>query len=493
MNRFNRILITVFSLAALMFACNDNNDPVTPGKEKEPPYIDYEGGTDFWFPKEAGDTVIAVVDVNGAYRATVAEGGGWCTVSDIAVNSFVIHYEENKIAADRKTKITLSLEGVEDIEIVVSQRGPAPILTVDSAKFLNVSSPYIGGDTAVSVNVNGNYRVEVEAGKEWCRLADLTDINFVFGASSATVQHQFRLNISQNSELESRSAKVTVSVAYRDSTVRFEFVVSQLPTPILLVTPANESVIEKATGFPYTFSWKKTGAISSYSIAVSTGSDFTEETTTVITVGDVDSYALKSSDIAGVLSTSGLYKIPLYWKVMPTDPDIDIATETKVFYIQRKLITSYPLSLIGGESSWTTLFEDNDGYPKWLINAGQSSRRTWISTFPIEEAIEGKIFALAYDYKTSNRSPSYAYDEFYVYHYNGGYDGNWTIDSPGVICTFTDEWLPIRVPLTATREWGAVGSKATLFVRPMVVTSNDNSIQGMYHHVKDLRVELYEE
>jgi hypothetical protein len=472
-----------------MFACND--DDVNPTeKVKENPYLNYESATDFWFAKEAGDTTVKVVDVNGAYFATVAEGGEWCTVPEIDVYSFKIRYAENKRSEDRTTKITLSLEGVNDIELIVSQRGQIPVLSTDSSKYvviidtidgskhMEMSSPYTGGDTIIPITTNGSYKVEVEAGKEWCAVADRTDTGL-------------GLKISQNSELEERSAKVAVSLTYRDSTMKFEFIVKQLPTPILLKSPEEGTEISKASGFPYNFSWDKTGAIPSYSIAISTRNDFSEETTTVINVGDVDSYSLKLSDIADVLDLSGHYKVPLYWKVIPTDPSINIATETKVFRVQRTFVASYPLALNSGDSSWIG-FDGSEDYPKWSVNAGQSSRRTYISTFGIEEAIEGKAFTLVYEYKTSNRNPAYEWDDFYVYHYAGGYDGNWEIDGPGVRYPFTDDWQEVVFPLTAARPWGQAGNKVTIFIRPIEVTSNNNNISGMWHHVKDIRVEVYE-
>jgi hypothetical protein len=478
MKSFNKILMMVFSLAFLMFACKED-DVVSTEKEKEKPYLDYESATDFWFPKEAGFIEIPVTDVNGAYFATVAEGGEWCTTSEIGVNSFKISYAENKRAENRTTKITLSLDGVDDIDIVVSQRGPGVMLVIDSSKYSEVAIPYVGGDTVVSIVTNGDYKVDVEAGNEWCSVANKTETEFKF-------------NISQNNELASRSAKVTVSLMYQDSTARFEFVVNQLPTPILLNLPESETEIVKAS-FPYSFSWGKTGAIPSYSIAVSTSIDFPEEATNVINVGDVDSYALKLSDITEVMTHSGKLRVPLYWKVMPTDPDIDIATETKVFYVPRQtFVASYPLTLNGGDSSWIG-FDDSEDYPKWSANAGQSSRRTYISTYGLTEAIEETgAFVLAYDYKTSNRNSMYEWDDFYVYHYAGGYDGNWEIDGPGVRYPFTDVWLPVVFPLTETRAWGQVGSKITIFIRPIEVTSNNNNISGMFQHVKDLRVEVYE-
>lgn len=486
-----------FSLAVLMFACKE--DEVDPGKQPkptEPPYIDYEGPVDYWLPNKSGDTVINVVDVNGAYFATVAEGGDWCKTSEVDIHSFKVSFEEQRVSEDRRTSITLSLDGVDDIVIGIGQRGPAPILRTDSAKYtvttdvdgiksLGLSFPYLGMDTIVPVTTNGNYTVEVEAGNEWCTVSDKTETGFKLGAV-------------QNSGLEVREAKITVSLtyAYYNSTVRFEFVVSQLPTPILLSAPPDETVIPKATGFPYTFSWSKTGGIPSYSLAVSTSSAFPEgETTKVITVGNVDSYSLPLNDIAGVIASNHAIKVPLYWKVIPTNPDINVATETKKFYVERKYASTIltGLRLNGGSGSWTGFEIDGEGNDVFIVNAGQSSRRTFMSTYPITEsveaALEGKAFALSYEYKTSNRNLAYGYDEFQVFHYAGPYSGDWNIDGPTTLAQYTDDWREIIFPLTSTRTWGTVGNVTTIFIRPMDGTNN---IAGMKYHVRNIKIDVYE-
>jgi hypothetical protein len=482
MNRFNKILIAVFSMALLMVACNDDNSGNT-GKEneKEDPYLKYESDTDFWFSEKKGDTTIAVIDVNRAYYATVAEGGEWCTVSNVSVNYFVINYEENKKAENRTTKITLSMDGVDDIELVVTQRGPHPTMVIDSALFSEVVAPYMGVDTTVSIiTTNGDYKVEVETGKEWCSPVNLTDAGF-------------KLNIAQNNEIEGREARVAVVLAYRDSTARFEFVVKQAPTPILLTTPQDEETIRLANDFPYNCSWQRTGGITSYSIAISASAEFPDDATKVIAAGDVDKYVLALTDISDPLYSTNAYQVALYWKVMPTDPSINISTETKKFHVLRKLIRSYPVTL-SGANSWSGVSTDDEGYQRWGINAGQSSRRTWVETTVLEEPLPGPAVALTYEYKTTNRSSAYQYDYYDIYHYLGGYDGNWVIDCPVTRGEFTDEWLRVRVPLTANRAWGTEGNrnKATLFIRPPVVTSNGNNISGMFHHVRNIEFEVYE-
>jgi hypothetical protein len=490
MNRFNKILMIASSVALLMFACKDDNNADPDKKEKEPPYLKYEGSTDLWLPNVKGDTTVAIVDVNGAYYATVAEGGEWCTVSNIAVNSFVINYDENKIAEDRKTKITLSLEGVNDIEIVVSQRGPAPEVIIDGT-FAEIEVSYAGAETVVPVKSNGVYTVEVEEGKDWCNVVNTgTEVRF---------------NISPNVELESRNAKVTVSLTYRGSTASFEFIVSQLPAAILLVSPEEGVEINRASGFPYTFSWKRTGSVTDYSIAVSVNNQFPDSTTTVISVGNVDNYAITMSDIAKVMEFSSEIKAPLYWKVIPTDPSINMAADTRKFYVMRNYVGphSYPLKFINPiglpqdkidrHYSWVINKETGED---WLVvqigQAGQSSRRPFVRTDTltyVPEVGSGQTLALAYEYKVTDKPAAYAHDVVDFYHtidnWNDPVLGGEVMRRP-----FTDEWQTHQVAVPVSKLH--VGATFIIMVRPPIIVASDFSMEGITLQIKGLRLEVFE-
>jgi hypothetical protein len=477
------------SLALLMFACKDNTN-VEPDKEKEKPYLNYESETDFWFPKEEGDTTIDVVDVNGAYRATVEtteEDSEWCTVSDIAINSFVINYKENKRAKDRTAIITLSLEGVDDIEIMVTQRGAMPVLVIDSV-FVEIATPYDGADTVVILKTNGDYKVEIEPGNEWCSVANRAETGL-------------QLNISSNNGLTSRNTKVTVSLSYADSTVSFELIVYQSSTPLLLNLPQDETVINKSSDLPYTFSWNQTGegAITGYTIAVSASSEFPEDATLVINAGDVGEYALTSDNFAQFLGEPYDARTLLYWKVMPTN-DIDIATETKRFYILRQSTATYPLTLNPNDNSWAGIFYDEeDNHLIMQLNAGQSSRRVFICTDTLTEIPPRSILALVYDYKITDRPEAYEYDVVNVYHttnfWNSPILGG---DSKGILpCPFTDEWqtnvVTIPEETVLLDETTGKYSKFLIMTRPPVITSNNNTIAGTRFHIRNIRLELYNE
>jgi hypothetical protein len=485
MKRFNKILIMTFSLAFLMFACKE--DDVTPdnnSKEKKPPYLDYKSATDYWFPKERGDSIIPVVDVNGAYDATVAEGGEWCTVSEIAVHSFRINYDENKKAEDRTTTITLSLDGVEDINIVVSQRGPDVVFVPDSLALtedplleaLTIAAPFLGGNTVVPIRSNCNYTVGIEGGTGWCSVADITET----GLNLATVA---------NNGTDGRSARVSITHSYQGVSVRFEFVVTQAASPIVLNSPEDGGVIKKLDGFPYTFEWRKTGGVPGYTISVSASTDFPEGATFSKAVGDNDKYDLQLNDIADMIGRWEA-KMPLYWKVTATDPSFNIAIQTQRFYVLRNLVSSSPLTLNGGDSSWTGLSDDEEGYPRMGLNGGRSSRRVFMAINPTTVAIpEEKVVAVAYDYKTTMIA-SYPGDALQVYHF---------VDNPYawtglIISPCTNEWLPQIFSLRTLRsDWGSVaGNKFYFFIMPNPVTADDQ-YPGSYFHFKDLRLEVYDE
>jgi hypothetical protein len=473
-----------------MFACKDDNnvDPVK--KEKEPPYLKYEGSSDLWLPNVKGDTTVAIVDVNGAYYATVAEGGEWCTVSNIAVNSFVINYDENKRAEDRKTKITLSLEGVNDIEIDVSQRGPAPVVTIDGT-FTEMEVSYAGVETVIPVKSNGVYTVTVEEGKDWC--------------SAVNMGTEVKLNVSPNVELDSRNAKVTVWLTYGGSTASVEFIVSQFPAAILLASPEEGAEFNRASGFPATFSWKKTGSVTDYSIAVSVSNTFPDSTTVVIPAGNVDSYAVTMSDIAGAAAFSPDIKAALYWKVMPTDPNITMAADTRKFYVTRNYAGphSYPLKFINPVG----IPQDKiDRHYSWVINketgedwitvqigqAGQSSRRPFIRTDTltyIPEVAPGQALALAYEYKITDRPAAYTHDVVDFYHtlnnWNDPILGDEVMRRP-----FTDEWQTHKVGIPVYKLH--VGATFIIMVRPPIIVLDDKTMEGITLQIKGLRFEVFE-
>jgi hypothetical protein len=494
MKNFNKILMMIFSLAFLMFACN-GDDVISNEKIKEDPYLKYESATDFWFPNQAGDTTVKVIDVNGAYFATVAEGGEWCTVPEIDVYSFKIRYAEHKKSEDRTTKITLSLDGVNDIVINVGQRGPTPVLVTDSSKYTVITDPtdgakslevffaYTGNDTIVPITtVNGDYNVEVEADNAWCNVVNKTEAGF-------------GLSIPMNNGL-TREAKVTASLTYRDSTMRFVFVVKQAPMPIRLKLPEEGTEIGTTnSAFSRNFSWEKTEGIPNYSIAVSPNSAFPDDETSVINVGDADNYSLSIGDISKAMAASYAIKVPLYWKVMPTDPETDVATETKMFYVERTYAsTLFPLTLNGGDSSWTGLATNPDGSFRMNIGGGRSSRRTYMAINPLTESIpEGKVVVVAYEYKTSEVPGDYADDVVTVRHCPDG----WNWDANITNCQITNEWLPNVAPLRTTgngwgrNNWGNEGDKFYFFITPLNVTTADQ-IANMGFNFRNIRLEVYE-
>jgi hypothetical protein len=217
MNSFYKSLITVFSLALLAFACQENNN----NNEEETAAVSGlsidETDRKLSFGPEGGSLLIAV-KASGEYTATVESGQNWCTVSDVTATDFKITVVENTAVARRTAKITVSLSGYPGIEIEVTQLGLEPALIIhDEYKALLFSLS--GGDTVIAVTSNGEYSVTVEDGKEWCTVSNVTATNF-------------KISVAANAGFEMRGARVTVSLA---KTPGVDIIVTQEQTPLLAV------------------------------------------------------------------------------------------------------------------------------------------------------------------------------------------------------------------------------------------------------------------
>jgi hypothetical protein len=101
----------------------------------------------------------------------------------------------------------------------------APELTVSAAD-KNLSFETAGGSKTVVVTANAAFTATVESGKTWCTVSDLTEA-------------LFKVNVAENTETESRSAKVTLSLTGAPDV---EITVTQagvvLPPAVLMVMPS---------------------------------------------------------------------------------------------------------------------------------------------------------------------------------------------------------------------------------------------------------------
>ncbi|MDR2027674.1 MAG: hypothetical protein LBQ01_08985, partial [Prevotellaceae bacterium] len=173
------------------------------------------------FSRSGGDTVVAVT-ANGEYTVTVEGNPEWCTVSKVATG-FKISVTTNTGTEERSAKITVSMTGTADVEITVIQGATAILSVSDEDKSLGFS--VTGGDKTVIVITSGKYDVAVEGNPEWCTLSDTTKSNF-------------KINVSQNFDLDTRSAKIVITIPSQEGVPPVEIVVTQAPAP-LKVSPSQ--------------------------------------------------------------------------------------------------------------------------------------------------------------------------------------------------------------------------------------------------------------
>jgi hypothetical protein len=526
MKRFNKILVMV-SLALLIFACKDDK---TDEPQKELPSLEYTAG-DVTLPAAQGETSIVVKVVGGAYTATVADDGkDWCSTSSLSTSNFKISYKENPNAKSRSTTITLSMsiDGVSNISIKVTQFGSDPALIIDE-EFAETTVAHNSLELNVPVSVNGDYAVTVEDGKSWISLA-----------ATDKTPTAFKLTLQPNGGLDNRSAKVTV-VHADAAAVKFEFNVTQLSEPVHLGSPENEAKFS-ALRDSLDFSWVKRSGASGYTLVISTSTEFPDGATTLVKdAGDVDAFSVAVSEIAALVSTLQAENL-FYWTVKATGSNG--AVETKVFNISQTATASYPLTLNGeifrhangdtiryynadstswsahDASSWIFFYKkgdegyDGDGDYMIEINGSWSSRRSWITTLPIGSSAaggipEGRTIAIVYDYKLTNKPATYSSDSIDINHNidawllstsNAGLYVN-TIRVPII-----DGWINnvIVLPRTARSDWGAnEDDMFSIFWRPTYQThalggaaDGDGNTQirgdGLQIHIRNLRVEEYD-
>ncbi|MDR1155098.1 MAG: DUF5010 C-terminal domain-containing protein [Bacteroidales bacterium] len=100
---------------------------------------------------------------------------------------------------------------------------PVAVLEIDNAA-KSQSFTTAGGDKTVSVKASGAFTVKVEDGKPWCTVSGIKETNFT-------------ISVAANTSTETRTAKITVSLAGAPS---IEIVVAQSPFVVeLSVDPAS--------------------------------------------------------------------------------------------------------------------------------------------------------------------------------------------------------------------------------------------------------------
>jgi hypothetical protein len=102
----------------------------------------------------------------------------------------------------------------------------SPVLSVSAAD-KNLSFAVAGGSKTIVVTANATFAAVVENGKPWCTVSDVTE-------------SLFKVNIAANTEKESRTAKIILSLAGAPDVeigIKQDSVVEVLPPAVLMVMP----------------------------------------------------------------------------------------------------------------------------------------------------------------------------------------------------------------------------------------------------------------
>jgi hypothetical protein len=255
---------------------------------------------------------------------------------------------------------------------------------------------------------------------------------------------------------------------------------------IFLDKPFTGAQLNVENSFPYTLSWKKAEGVTDYNVVISTLSTFPQTESIVIPVGNVESYALKHSDISDLLAQHSAYaNAPLYWKVIPADNNPEILTQSRQFNVQRKVKKSYLMEITREGERWTTseYFPDENVYE---IKVNDGGRDPWLYSVGLKEAITDKAITLSYEYRTTHPNASVLSFVFEYFASTPSPSGSkmWTETVPLV-----NEWTSHVTEFgtyAALWQWGAVGHRFRLD------PGTSSAITGMVLYLKDFRIDAYE-
>ncbi|WP_325640914.1 DUF4998 domain-containing protein [Parapedobacter sp.] len=108
---------------------------------------------------------------------------------------------------------------------------------------------------------------------------------------------------------------------------------------IFLKAPASAYTIDLNTSetSSYSFSWTEVEGIESYTLKVSTNSNFASGNTFELNVGNVSSVDLSAAQVAGIVKEGSAN---CYWTVVPSSGNAAVTTQTRGLNIYRSLILS---------------------------------------------------------------------------------------------------------------------------------------------------------
>jgi len=184
-------------------------------------------------PSPAGNTGINIAS-NTDW--TLSSNQPWCTVTGSGSGNSLItaNYEENLFAAPRVANITISVTGLPEVVVTLTQQAAAPSLAVNPQ---NQNVPDPSGVTTFTVTSNADWAVI--SNQAWCTVDTPGSGN---GAITATYE--------QNLTVNERVATISVNVNGLSSIL---VTVTQAgAAPMLSVTPAIQSVNAYASSVDFT-------------------------------------------------------------------------------------------------------------------------------------------------------------------------------------------------------------------------------------------------
>ena len=173
-------------------------------------------------------------------------------------------------------------------------------------------------------------------------------------------------------------------------------------TVIFLKTPAPAIIVDRESDnfVPVLFSWIKLQEIDKYSLKISTNSNFPNDATYTINVGNVDEYIMNADMINGIKSLPQMNQLinQLFWTVVP-EQTVSGRNQVRpfIFLLFRKFKETVPLSLLPATANSQISVEVS---PEYITLTATGSDPN-IRTAPLGKQLSDGCY-LAIEY-TSNR------------------------------------------------------------------------------------------
>ena len=170
-------------------------------QEAEEPVFTTDSEGNYIIKAEGGDVVVNVT-TNLEYDIVIPADASWVTIAESrAVREEMLTFsvaENDNLEARTAVVALVCADGKELQSITINQNGADPVFTIDGEGNYIVEA--VGGDISVKVTTNLEYEVVIPEEVEWLTLTD----------TRAVREETLRFTISENEELEERSAMVVL-------------------------------------------------------------------------------------------------------------------------------------------------------------------------------------------------------------------------------------------------------------------------------------------